>query len=170
MAICTAGRPVVLFLDDLQWIDKTLLDLVIDLVTIESLKHLLFIGSYRSSEVCDGHALPKLCPNASSVKPIEKIHLEGLSKEVTEEFAADSLCLDFEAFPYLAGVAYSKTQGNISFIRQTLETVLRKKAIINSMATFRRTWDEIRVSAVAEMSDHVLDLLTAKIATLPRLV
>lgn len=168
--ICSTGNLVVLFLDDLQWVDDTLLNLVVDVVTNESLKQLLFIGSYRSNEVGDEHALSSAFSNSDCTKPIEQIYLDGLSLEATEEFVADSLSVEVNECTYLATVVYKKTQGNIFFIRQTLENLLRENAIYKSMATFRWTWDEIKVGKIAELSDNVLDLVTAKISSLPELL
>ena len=57
--------------------------------------------------------------------------------------------------------------GNIFFVKQTLETLLREKALHRSIATLQWTWDEEKISAVAELSDNVLDLVMGKIETLP---
>src|SRR6267143_418862 len=44
-------HPLVLFLDDLQWLDAATLDLVEDLMTRLQLQHLMLIGAYRDNEV-----------------------------------------------------------------------------------------------------------------------
>ena len=52
-----ANRPLVLFLDDLQWSDGATLDLVEDLLSEVDVRHLLLVGAYRSNEVDSDHAL-----------------------------------------------------------------------------------------------------------------
>src|ERR1700722_12659758 len=47
------GRPLVLFVDDLQWLDVATLDLVGDLIIRRDVSNLMLIGAYRSNEV--GH-------------------------------------------------------------------------------------------------------------------
>jgi AAA ATPase domain/Protein kinase domain len=44
-----AEHPLVLFLDDLQWIDAATLDLLEDLLTQPDVQHLLLIGAYRDN-------------------------------------------------------------------------------------------------------------------------
>ena len=50
-------HPLVLFLDDLQWIDAATLALVEDLVGRRETRHLLLIGAYRDNEVGPSHPL-----------------------------------------------------------------------------------------------------------------
>jgi predicted ATPase len=44
-------HPLVLFLDDLQWLDSATLDLIENLLTQSDARHLLLIGAYRDNEV-----------------------------------------------------------------------------------------------------------------------
>ncbi len=44
-------HPLVLFLDDLQWLDGATLDLLEDLLTQPDVRHLMLIGAYRDNEV-----------------------------------------------------------------------------------------------------------------------
>ena len=50
-------HPLALFLDDLQWLDTAMLDLLEDLLTRSDLRHLLLIGAYRDNEVGATHPL-----------------------------------------------------------------------------------------------------------------
>ncbi|MET0412541.1 MAG: AAA family ATPase, partial [Polyangiaceae bacterium] len=50
-------RPLVLFLDDLQWLDPATLELVQHSLLHEELAHLLLIAAYRSNEVGREHPL-----------------------------------------------------------------------------------------------------------------
>jgi predicted ATPase len=43
-------HPLVLFLDDLQWLDAASLQLLEHLVTHPDVRHLLLIGAYRDNE------------------------------------------------------------------------------------------------------------------------
>jgi predicted ATPase/signal transduction histidine kinase len=46
-------NPLVLFLDDLQWLDSATLRLIEHLLTDSSVQHLLLIGAYRDNELVD---------------------------------------------------------------------------------------------------------------------
>jgi serine/threonine protein kinase len=59
---CFAGpvHPLVLFLDDLQWLDSATLDLIEHLGTEQEMRHLLLIGAYRDNEVGPMHPLMRV--------------------------------------------------------------------------------------------------------------
>src|SRR5437870_3986439 len=48
-------HPLVLFVDDLQWLDTATLDLMEDLLTRRDVQHLMLIGAYRDNEVNSDH-------------------------------------------------------------------------------------------------------------------
>src|SRR5262249_49919244 len=50
-------HPLVMFLDDLQWLDAATLDLLADLLTQTDVRHVLLIGAYRDNEVTAVHPL-----------------------------------------------------------------------------------------------------------------
>jgi predicted ATPase len=50
-------HPLVLFLDDLQWLDTATLALLEHLVTEPEVRHLLLVGAYRDNEVSPLHPL-----------------------------------------------------------------------------------------------------------------
>ncbi|MCX4175789.1 MULTISPECIES: ATP-binding protein [Paraburkholderia] len=52
-----AEHPLVIFVDDLQWLDPATLTMVEYLITHLDTRHLLLIGAYRDNEVGRGHPL-----------------------------------------------------------------------------------------------------------------
>jgi hypothetical protein len=56
-AFAQKEHPLVLFLDDLQWLDLATLRLLEQLVTDPNGQHLLLIGAYRDNEVTSHHPL-----------------------------------------------------------------------------------------------------------------
>ena len=56
-AFASEAHPLVLFLDDLQWIDAASLALIEDLLTHPDTRYLLLIGAYRDNEVGAAHPL-----------------------------------------------------------------------------------------------------------------
>jgi predicted ATPase len=168
-AISTTDRPLVLFLDDAQWIDKASLDLVFDLVNNQT-DNIMLIVSYRSNEVDAAHPLSL---RVSSLETdFEKIEVENLSSEGVGEFIAATLRLEVEEVDPLSKVIYSMTHGNIFFTKQCLENLRRKQVLCKRMTTctFRWTWNMERIDAVARISDNVVDMVTSKITSLPELL
>ena len=56
-AFCRPEHPLVVFIDDLQWIDAASLNFLELMITDEKAAHLFVIGAYRSTEVAAGHPL-----------------------------------------------------------------------------------------------------------------
>ena len=166
-AISFQQRPVILFLDDLQWADEPTLDLITDLASDASLRNFMFIGAFRSNEVSEGHPLSKRISSIAESRTMPTIHLSNLCENAINSFIADTLRLDFKETISLTEVVYKKTQGNIFFTRHTLEELQRENALYLSMTTFRWTWEMQKVETVAYVSDNVVDIITAKISTLP---
>jgi predicted ATPase len=57
-AVASRKRPVVLFLDDLQWAGRTPLGLVDIVLSEEPIEGLLLVGSFRESDVDAAHPPP----------------------------------------------------------------------------------------------------------------
>ena len=165
--ISTEQRPIIIFLDDLQWADDSSLDLITDLLMTKSIQSVMLIGAFRSNEVHDGHPLTKKLNLIEKSISIERINLENLSLDKIAEFIAHTLNLDVEEVDSLAEVVHKKTQGNIFFAMQTLEQLRRKQVLYVSIDTFKWAWDENRAASESSISDNVVDLVTAKIQILP---
>jgi predicted ATPase len=54
---CQPEHPLVLFLDDLQWVDSATLNLLELILTVEENTSLYLIGAYRDNEVNPTHPL-----------------------------------------------------------------------------------------------------------------
>ena len=62
-------HPLVLFLDDLQWLDAATLELIEQLATGQDVRHLLLIGAYRDNEVGPTHPLMRVIGRSASAGP-----------------------------------------------------------------------------------------------------
>ena len=70
-AVCTADRPLALFLDDLQWADPASLDLLTRVLTDPRSRYLLIVGAYRDDEIAAEH------PLTGVVEEIEKARVRS---------------------------------------------------------------------------------------------
>ena len=88
-------HPLVLFLDDLQWLDAATLDLLEDLLTQPDLHHLLLIGAYRDDEVMPTHPLMlRLAAIRQAGGRVQEIVLKPLGLEDVSRIVADALRSD----------------------------------------------------------------------------
>ena len=85
LAIATEEHPLVLFIDDLQWIDSGSLRLLDYMAMDVELHHILFLGAFRDNEVGSLHPLRaflKKCTFQSlALAPLTKDHFNALLKD-----------------------------------------------------------------------------------------
>ena len=75
-------HPLVIFLDDLQWVDADTLKLVERITQDPERKPLLFLGAYRDNEVDAGHRLMISCEVIKKTGlPVQIIPLKPLNPE-----------------------------------------------------------------------------------------
>jgi predicted ATPase/signal transduction histidine kinase len=163
-----AEHPLALFFDDLQWLDTATLDLLEHLVTHPDVRHLLLIGAYRDNEVGSSHPLARtLASIRTAGAPIQEIVLAPLTPNNLARLVSDSLhCATSSAYP-LAQLVHEKTDGNPFFAIQFLLALADERLLAFDHDQARWTWDLAGISA-KELTDNVLDLMTAKMRRLPK--
>ena len=73
-------HPLVLFLDDLQWLDAATLDVLAHLATHPEVRHLLLVGAYRDNEVlASGPLMRKLAEIRKSDAKVSDVVLAPLT-------------------------------------------------------------------------------------------
>lgn len=165
-------HPLVIFLDDLQWVDGATLDLIRTLMSDEDTRYLLFIGAYRDNEVGADHPIT-LAAGALSRQgvPVHTITLAPLALGHVAELIADAAHCEVAAALPLAELVRAKTLGNPFFVRQFLGTLYQEGLLVfdaggGDERRPRWRWDIGRVERVA-ITDNVVDLMIAKIEKLP---
>lgn len=161
-----ADHPLVIFLDDLQWVDTATLGLIQWLVTDPHLRHLLVIGAYRDNEVDAQHPLEisrhSLC-NAGA--RIEQIALEPLDEAETCELLADMLDTSACDIATLGQLVFRKTTGNPFFVTQLIHHLNDQKLLTWDTQARRWVWDLAEIEATG-ISDDVVVLLARKLKRL----
>ncbi|WP_437974225.1 ATP-binding sensor histidine kinase [Sorangium sp. So ce295] len=158
-----AAHPLVLFLDDLQWLDAGTLALLADVVTHPDVHHLLLVGAYRDNEVDSSHPLMR------SLQAIRKeggiVHdvvLTPLSQNDVGRFVADALHDQPERVRPLSELVFEKTHGNPFFTIQFLTALAEEKLLGFDPGTRAFRWDLRRIHAKG-YTDNVVDLLAGRI-------
>ena len=115
------GRPLVLFLDDLQWADADALALLRGLAIEESRGAVLLVGAFRDGDVGQGHPLAALLDEirASDTDMID-ISLAPLSPSEVASVAADMLGEHRRAVALLAPALHRRSGGNPFFLVHSL--------------------------------------------------
>lgn len=164
-ACCEPGRPLVIFLDDLQWADSASRSLMRAFLTEVEAESLFLIGAYRNGEVTPAHPLAKFLEDlAGQNVATDEIHLSGLKLEHVTELIEDSFPVAKGDPSGLAGLVFAKTHGNPFFVSQFLK-VLYEKGLLHFDVATGWDWDLERIRA-EDVTSNVLELLRNKIKSL----
>ncbi len=162
-ACASQGRPVVLFLDDLQWADFAALDLLEVLLGNPHGQSLLVIGAFRDNEVDATHPLSLVVQRlGDGALPVHQVHLGPLGLSDVADLLRDSLGANDVAD--LAQITLTKTGGNPFFVGQFLHRVRQRGLIRHEGADWM--WDTAGIQAL-DITDNLADLLSAALHELP---
>jgi PAS domain S-box-containing protein len=160
-------HPLVLFLDDLQWLDSATLDLIEDILTQSDTGHLMLIGAYRDNEINSAHPLMhKLDAIRKTGAVVSEAVLAPLDYEDLGRLIGDSLRCEPESASSLVQLVHDKTAGNPFFAIQFL-TILAEEGLIAFDPKARAwTWDRAGINA-KEFTDNLVDLMLGRLRRLP---
>src|SRR4029077_17516170 len=166
-AFARKEHPLVLFLDDLQWLDPATLRLLEQLVTHPDIRDLLLIAAYRDNELTSCHPLMLTLEAIRKTEAkVREIELEPLSLADVNQLLSDALrCELAHAWP-LAQLVHEKTEGNPFFTIQFLTTLAEEHLLEFEAREAAWRWDLKRIRAKG-LTDNVVDLMIAKLRRLP---
>jgi len=176
----TLDHPLVLFLDDLQWADEASIRMISFLLSSTKLNRIMFIGAYRSNEISSDHPLKSLIERVtekrsgnatSSLNTMEIIELIGLTPEAIAIFIAECVKKDnADGVADLVYVVYQATMGNMLFVKQALNELVRKNALFYDVMSFEWAWDVTGLELenyLSNQMDIYLEVTKSKIKDFP---
>ena len=168
---CTPSHPLVLFLDDLQWVDSATLELLELIAKDKEPLALLLIGAYRSNEVSQDHLLTLSIDNLKKTDiQIKQISLSPLTYNNINQLIAESLHQEMIATKSLTDLVMEKTNGNPFFVNQFLQTLYSESLLYfipykQNMDGYWK-WDIKQIDRL-DITENVVDLMTFKLKKLP---
>lgn len=173
-AVCSIGRPLALFLDDLQWADDRCMELLSSLMERDHLQELedngdtncLFVGSFRSNEANDNLLSYFDLFEQSPLVNVTTIQLGGLAKADSNYMISEALRLPARLTSPLNEVVQRKTTGNPFHIITFIQSLVKDSILSYSLSTRRWIWDVEAVMSTP-IDKTALDLLARKFAQLP---
>ncbi|MBK1842687.1 AAA family ATPase [Azospirillum sp. YIM B02556] len=172
-------HPLVLFLDDLQWLDRATLDLLDRLVADGGIGHLLLVGAYRGDEVGADHPLTVLMrrignsasePAGAGMEAREidcrEIALGPLTSDELRRMVADSLDRKPDEVATLAALLEERTGGNAFFAVQLLTALERSGSLWFDRGAGRWDWN-LATAATARSGAGIATLMTERLGRFP---
>lgn len=157
---------VVVFIDDLQWADMGVLDLIKFLHESTSINRYLFVGAYRNDEFDDNDPVQSLLLGLVQRPSSISINLENLDLDGVNELIGGLVKSDPATTLPLARIVFRKTDGNIFFALQLLQVLQRSNLLSFSFQTLTWHWDVAKIQDEARLSGKLGDLVATKIQCL----
>ena len=137
---CPPHRPLIMFLDDVQWADENSLQALEQLTANPDCKHVLIILAYRKEEL---HAHHSVVDMIDSLRQLGRLVLTvtcyPLSLVDLQQLVADTMHCSSSHAQTVASVIHQRTEGNPFFARQLLMQLHRDGLITYHTATPRST-------------------------------
>ena len=165
-AFARPEHPLVLFLDDLQWLDAATLELLERLITDPDVRHLMLVGAYRDNEVSSSHPLLRTLEAIRKVgAQVQEIVLAPLRLDDISGLVADAMHCEVERVRPLAQLVQEKTGGNPLFAIQFFTGLADEGLLWFDPVTRAWQWDIDRIRA-RSYTDNVVDLMAGKLKRL----
>lgn len=165
--ICESHRPLVIFIDDLQWADPGSIQLIKLLLTDPASHYCLVIGAFRDNEVDERHPFARMLRETQAqTQGTTHLNLSPLSATVVTQFLADTLGRGADDIQALSLAVYRKTQGNPFFLKQFLLELYRSQGLSFDYDVREWNWSEHHLQ-LQHMTDNVVELMLHRIDRLP---
>jgi predicted ATPase/TolB-like protein/class 3 adenylate cyclase len=161
-----AEHPLVIFVDDLQWLDPATLTLIEYLLLHPDTRHLLVIGAYRDNEVDSAHPLVlKLEALRRAGAKVDQIVLSPLSVDDINQLLCDTLRHAPDEMRPFAELVHRRSGGNPFFAGQFLTSLAEEGLVEFDPRSRSWTWD---LDAIVDkrFSDNPVDLMIGRLRRL----
>lgn len=166
-ACCSPEHPLVIFLDDLQWVDSATLKLIELILSDRGIQALFLIGAYRDHEVTQAHSLiTTLEKLKQETVTISQIMLAPLGLGAVAQLIAETLHTHTESIAPLAELVWRKANGNPYFTNEFLKALYIEGLIVFDINQLRWQWDITHIKA-KNITDNVVELIIGKLKLFP---
>ncbi|MBP0595865.1 AAA family ATPase [Paraburkholderia sp. LEh10] len=165
-AFASPGQPLVLFLDDLQWLDAGTISVLESLAKTSDIRYVMLIGAFRDNEVGPAHPMTQVIEKIrASHVGVHEIVLAPLSLTEVARLVRDALHADTVHSRQLAQFVFEKTGGNPFFVVQFLRVLADECYIAFDHQRREWVWNVEQIEKRG-FPDSVVDLMVGKIGRL----
>ncbi|MDH3393787.1 MAG: AAA family ATPase, partial [Desulfobulbaceae bacterium] len=158
--------PLVIFFDDLQWVDQASLNLIQKLLANDRPHHFMIIGAYRDNEVTPPHPLLQTIAELKDAQlPVQTLAVEPLSETYLNKWCMEIFATGQDQTLPLTRTLLKKTDGNPFFARQFL--LFCHRADLLSFNAKGGGWQwTIDTIDQCNVNDSVTDLMARRLGSL----
>ena len=164
-AVCSPERPLVLFIDDLQWADRGSLEVLSVLANDSENEGFLLVGACRGNEISLNHPVSIMLRSLEDKQVvITNITLSNFTREDVHGLVSQ-LVPTTEAPDKLSDIVYEQTDGNVLYILQLVKLFKEEGALSRDERSRRWSLDESRMvdtlkrQSITDVMEGVLESL-----------
>lgn len=164
--ICVSNKPLVIFIDDLQWADLASINLLHLLLSDADSHYCLILGAYRDNEVDERHPFIRMLAELDNSSRLRQLVLQPLKQPTVQQLIADTVQQQPEQVTNLTQLVYQKTGGNPFFFRQFMQELYQRELLHFDYQDASWHWSVTDIDQQC-MTDNVVELMLHKIDRLP---
>ena len=160
-AMASPKHPTVMFLDDIQWMDKGSLHLIKMLLHDVSFKNFFLLFSYRDE---NADKIDSLFSSHEIKSRVIDVHVECLERTAVRDLIAISLEANSAGVHHFSNVLSKRTAGNPFHVLQLMEHI-KKEGLLTAQHDGKGSFWSVDADVIreqVEVSDSVAGLLARK--------
>jgi PAS domain S-box-containing protein len=163
----TPERPLVLIVDDVQWLDAASMRLLEHLSAMRADLPFLLLLSLRTNEP-DGIRTARLTLELLRQRALSchEVTLELLDLPTLEAWLAATLSTGRRQVAALAALVHHKTAGNPYFVKQFIKLIVDESLMVRAAGSGKWRFDLGQIGAL-RYTDNVADVVLLRLARLP---
>jgi predicted ATPase len=161
-------HPVILYLEDVQWMDQGSVNLLEFCLGGRDVKHLLLVCSERDDDLKGGEKFSELLLSLKSSRVLNsKISLKPLGETDLQKYMSRNLSNETKEITEFSKVLYSKTGGNLLLLRAYLDRLVEAELLKFDKPNEKWGWNIAGIEQ-SEGIDSIVSYFEEKISTLDK--
>jgi len=167
-------KPLVIFIDDIQWADFSSIKLMEYMMTNREYSHILFIVAYRSNEFKKNTELVATISRikefrksknieSENFSPITELNIDVISVMAINQLLMEILNSTDDEIEMLALLLKEQTAGNPFYINQFLTTIYHEHLLVFDNHKYKWNWDISTIKSKG-FTDNIIQLMAVSIS------
>ena len=162
--LLTNDKPLIFFIDDLQWADSGTIELIKRIALDDTVKNLTIINAYRDNEVDTHHIYIKMLNILQEKIDIDQFTISNLTRDDVSQLLKDMIDQDDSN---LLEFIYNISGGNAFFIIQMIHLFNDQKLFTYDTKTNKFMYDLEKLKSIG-LNNDVVQIATKNIQTLDK--
>ena len=162
-ALSSKDHVIVLFIDDIQWMDDGSRNLLTYILNDQAMKHIMIILAYRDE---DEYSICGFLNETKSLPGVLDISLDNLKDDAVHNLIANFIGTKTSSTEELSNIITIKTRGNAFHVQEFLKAIQREGLMTFDVNKSSWDFDVDKIQCEIMVSETLADLLTDRVKRL----